>query len=161
MTTFTGRVKTTIQDSYNTPIDGWKDILQYIPKKTSLWLPFYNDGSAKTLLNKLGYSNVYHEERDFFTYDNDGLVLDNPPYSNKCKVIKTLFDRGKPFALLYPMETMERKYFKQFIKGFQLVIPKKRYNYSESKKKNSPFKSCWFCWGMETLLKTKDKLIFL
>jgi hypothetical protein len=158
---FYGRVQQSIQDNYNTPIDGWKDILQYIPKETPLWLPFYNDGSAKKLLNKLGYKNVYHEKRDFYKYDNDGLVLDNPPYYDKVKVIKKLFDRGKPFSLLLPMETIERKYFKDFTKNFQLIIPNKRYNYSETGKKNSPFKSCWFCWGMEKLLKKNDKLIFL
>ena len=164
---FCGRVHTTAQDNYNTPVKGWVDILKFIPKDQPLWLPFYNDGSAKLLLKKLGYENVYHEKKDFFTYDNDGLVLDNPPYYHKKKFIQKLFDRGKPFALLFPLETMERKYFKGFKKNFQIVIPSVRYCYADEAaarggdKNHVPFKSCWFCWGMSEFLKTKDQLIFL
>lgn len=158
---FYGRIIQSKQDDYNTPLEGWKDILQYIPKDTELWLPFYNDGSAKDVLGDLGYKNVYHEKRNFYDYDHDGLVIDNPPYYDKVKIIKKLYERGKPFSLLLPMETIERQYFSKYTKDFQLIIPVKRYNYVESGTKTSPFKSCWFCWRMQKYLKTNDNLIFL
>ena len=43
-------------------------ILPYVPKGSKLWLPFYNDGSAKALLLELGCQNVFHENVDFFSY---------------------------------------------------------------------------------------------
>tara|TARA_R100000951_G_scaffold86729_1_gene74447 strand:+ start:494 stop:970 length:477 start_codon:yes stop_codon:yes gene_type:complete len=147
-------------DKRNTPIDAWEDILQFIDKKEKLWLPFYNDGGCKKILNDLSYNNVVHINKDFFTYDiSDGLVIDNPPYSIKEKIIKKLYT-GRRFSLLLPLVTMERKYMKKYLDGFQLVIPSYRYNYI-GKKGQCPFKSCWFCWNLQKELKTEDKIIWL
>jgi len=161
---FNGRVSLSIQDKYNTPKNAWEDILQYIPKTQALWLPFYHDGSAKAVVESLGYTNVYHEHRDFFTYDNEGLCIDNPPFSIKEKIIKKLMLRNKPFSLLLPLDTLERKYMKKYIQDLQIVIPASRYSYVEDtddKKSKPPFKSCWFCWNMQEFLQTNEKLIFL
>tara|TARA_R110000772_G_scaffold230733_1_gene341478 strand:- start:1039 stop:1515 length:477 start_codon:yes stop_codon:yes gene_type:complete len=156
---FNGRVKTSKQDNYNTPKNAWLDILQFFKKDVKLWCPFYNDGTAKTILNSLGYVDVYHEKRDFFEYElSDRIVCDNPPYSIKDVIICKLFGKYK-FCLLLPLDTLERKYMLKYKKGLQLVIPNNRYEYKEGS--HCPFKSCWFCWGMEEDLKTKDQLIFL
>lgn len=150
------------RDNHNTPKGAWEDILQFIKdKKTKLWLPFYNDGSCENILNNLGYTNIIHKDKDFFTYDiSDALIIDNPPYSFKEKIITKLYGKGRKFALLFPLDTMERKYMKKFLKGFQLVIPSYRYNFIKGKK-GVPFKACWFCWGMEDYLGTKEKVIWL
>ena len=155
--------KTKIKDRnhYTTPKEGWEDILKYIPKDTPLWLPFYNEGQAKNILVELGYNDVYHENMDFFQYDMpDRLVIDNPPYDAKKKIIDKLYKRGKPFALLLPLVTLERKYMKGFLNKFQMIIPAIRYTYVDANTA-PPFKSCWFCWGMQEYLNTNDKLIFL
>ena len=158
---FTGRVITTKQDNYNTPKNGWEDIMQYVEDKNKkIWLPFYNDGKCKEILNEMGYTNIIHEDKDFFTYEvENAIVIDNPPYSCKEKVIEKLFKMKIPFSLLLPLETIERKYFKKYINGFQLVIPNVRYEYTD-KKGGVPFKSCWFCWNMQNYLPNKE-LIFL
>jgi len=157
---FCGRVKTTVQDSYNTPKNAWGDILQYINKDQMLWLPFYNDGTAKKILKEIGYNNVIHENKDFFSYFiNDCILIDNPPFSIKEKIIKRLYERKFKFCLLLPLDTLERKYILKYKYNLQIIVPNNRYKYT--KKGNPPFKSCWFCWNMEHFLKTDKQLIFL
>ena len=149
-----------VNDDRNTPINGWKDILQFIDKKEKIWLPFYNDGSCKTKLNTLGYNNVVHINKDFFTYDiSNAICIDNPPFSKKEDILKKLYD-GRKFALLLPLDTMERKYMKNYLNKFQLIIPNVRYNFMKTKK-NPPFKCCWFCWNLQKELGTIDKIIWL
>jgi len=156
---FNGVVKTNKMDNYNTPLMGWKDILTFFDKDTKLWLPFYNDGTAKNKLNELGYMDVYHEDRDYFTYWlNDRILLDNPPFSIKKEVIDYAYKKNKPFGLLLPFDTIERKYFKQYNNGLQIIIPPNRYNYTDDNKQ-PPFKSVWICWNMN--LGNGDKIIFL
>tara|TARA_R100001015_G_C4578253_1_gene135158 strand:+ start:438 stop:920 length:483 start_codon:yes stop_codon:yes gene_type:complete len=158
---FNGRVKMTIQDNYNTPKKGWEDIMQYIPNKQQrIWCPFYNDGKCKEILNEMGYENIIHSNKDFFTYHEENcLCIDNPPYSIKEKVIQKLYDQNIPFALLLPMDTLERKYMKKFLNNLQVVIPSIRYEYTEGRS-NPPFKSVWICWNMNQYL-PNQQLIFL
>jgi len=152
--------KNSKNDKRNTPIGAWQDVLQFINKREKLWLPFYNDGACKKILNDLSYNNIVHINKDFFNYDiSDALVIDNPPYSIKEKIIKKLYT-GRRFSLLLPLDTMERKYMKKYLDGFQLVIPAYRYSYMTNKKQ-PPFKSCWFCWNLQKELKTEEKIIWL
>lgn len=155
------------KDNYNTTMECWNDILQFINKDQKMWLPFYNDGTAKKYLNDLGFKNVIHKDKDFFTYDiSDGLIIDNPPWSIKKDIIGKLYDQKRSFALCLPLDTLERKYFLQYTKGFQLLMPNKRHrlesNYKHlSKCPSPPFKCCWFCWNLQKELGTIDKIIWL
>lgn len=159
MSNFNGRVAVNKMDNYNTPLEGWRDILTFFDKDTKLWLPFYNDGTAKNKLHELGYMDVYHENKDYFTYWlDDRILIDNPPFSIKRKVIEYAYKQNKPFALLLPFDTIERKYFKEYANGLQIIIPPNRYNYTDSSKQ-PPFKSVWLCWNMN--LGNRDKIIFL
>ena len=159
---FTGRIKMSVQDNYNTPKKGWCDIMQFIPnKEQKIWCPFYNDGTCKNILEEMGYTNIIHSNKDFFTYhEPNSICLDNPPYSIKEKIIDKLYETKIPFALLLPMDTLERKYMKKFLNNLQVVIPAIRYEYVEGSKKNPPFKSVWICWNMQEYLPNKQ-LIFL
>ena len=113
MKSYGGRVLFGKMDNYNTPVEGWEDVLQFVDKQTPLWLPFFNDGSAKEMVKGLGYNDVFHEDRDYFTYwENDRIMIDNPPFSIKRKVIDYAWKQNKPFCLLLPCDTLERKYFK-------------------------------------------------
>ena len=145
-------------DNYNTPEGAWRDILQFIPLDKKLWLPFYNDGTAKCIISKLGYESI-HYNKDFFSYvaDNEYLLIDNPPYSIKDSVLEKCFKISRPFCLLLPLDTIERKYFKKYTKGLQIIIPDSRYKYSKS---SPPFKSVWCCWGMSQYI-GNEQLIFL
>lgn len=159
---FNGRVKMSVQDNYNTPKIAWEHILQYFPdKEQKIWCPFFNDGTCKKILNDMGYNNIVHQNKDFFTYtEENAICIDNPPYSIKEKVIAQLYNMNKPFSLLLPWDTLERKYMKKYLNNLQVVIPPIKYEYIEGSKKTPPFKSVWICWNMNQYLPNKQ-LIFL
>jgi len=157
-----GRVKTKIQDSYETPLGAWEDILQHIPKNTLIYDPFYFNGATTKHLNKLGFQNVYHKNEDAFKNSvPNSLVITNPPYSIKSKCLEYYNVCQNKVAMLLPMDTMERKYFQKYINNFQLVVPSVRYNYCPGKKGQSPFKSCWFCWNLQEELGTTNQIVWM
>ena len=148
-------------DDYETPLEAWKTILEYIPKTEKLWLPFYFNGNAESMVESLGY-DVEHHNLDFFEYDlPNHLVIDNPPYANKKEVVNHLKQRNKPFALLLPLHTLERNYI-YGDNNLQILIKKGKFNFLKGKAKCSPpYKACWFCWGMKEYLKTDKQFIFV
>jgi len=137
------------------------DKMKTIPKK--IWAPFYNTGSLKDKLKERNIS-IIHKNKDFYTYEPKewDAVLDNPPYATKKDVFERLKLLNKPFALLVPIDTLERNYFKSVFgnsKKLQVIIPSKRYNFTGYDNNNNvPFKSIWVCYGLD--LKSKNQLIF-
>ena len=155
------------KNDYTTPIEAWDLLVRNMRDiDITFWLPFYNDGSIKRVLEKRFAMKVIHKNKDFFKYEPKSydVLVDNPPYVNKFDIITRCKQLGKPFALLIPMETLERHYIGDMFKSdsrLQVIIPKKRYEfenvYSNSKGR-IPFKTVWFCWNMN--LKTKNNRIF-
>lgn len=157
-------------DHWLTQQNTFEAILKYIPKDTKIWMPFYYDGSCKTILNNLGYHNVIHLDKDFYTYQPDdwNMVIDNPPYSNKQKVIERLISLGKPWALVLPLNTLITKYAIRFFesKKISLIALNNRKHHfiktDESPRKKSngtpanPIMPCWFCYDMDL----PDRIIF-
>lgn len=150
------------EDNYCTPQIAWELVVKKLGLKDSeaemVWCPFYHKGELDT---EFKYNNKIHEDKDFFTYEPDeyAYVIDNPPYTIKEKVIDRLVKLGKPFALLLPMDTMERKYFKKYAEmDFTLIIPTDRYKFIKDKRgsDNPAFKACWFCFGFDL----KKQIIF-
>jgi hypothetical protein len=158
---------TKIQDSYDTPLIAWELILSKMKKKpTNIWCPFYNkssNGHLKKMLKNINI-NVIHKDKDFFTYEPKiwDVCIDNPSYSNKEAIIKRCKALNKPFALLLPIDTLERLYLQELFKDdklFQIIIPNKRYNFNGYDQKNTvPFKSCWFTYKMELI--SNNQLVF-
>ena len=134
-------------DRYTTPKEAWQFVLKHIDCRDKVvWCPFYNDGQASTILNELKINHI-HNDNDFFntTVDYD-YIIDNPPYSCKKDVLDRCLSLQKPFALLLPIETIERKYLHN--KKFTILIPKERYRFFEGKS-TPPFKTCWFLFGFD------------
>ena len=135
-------------DNYNTPIEAFQLIFKYVDKTKRIWMPFYNDGSLSNHLETLGV-NYIHSNTDFFTYEPDfEILIDNPPYSIKQKVFERCIALDKPFALLVPMDTLDRQYFSRLFKDkdITIIIPINRYNFvSNEKKLTPPFKCIWIC----------------
>lgn len=155
------------KNDYNTPIEAWELLINTMKdKNVKFWLPFYNDGSIKQILKKKLNINVIHQNRDFFSYEPKSydVIADNPSFFQKANVFQRCIELNKPFALLVPMETVERKYFAEMFKEdkrIQVIIPKKRYEFESSYTDSSgkiPFKSVWICWKMN--LRSKNNMIF-
>ena len=139
-------------DDFETPYEAWKLIFSKIGTNRKVWCPFFCEGALTKHLNKLNVSFI-HQDEDFFAYTPEyDIIVDNPPYSIKQKVFKRCIELGKPFALLVPFDTLERKYTRELFDTdkIEVIIPKVRYNYSGGEnKKNCPFKSIWLCYDMK------------
>ena len=142
-------------DDYSTPPEAFDLLYKFISRDKTVWSPFYYEGR----LNMPDDIKVIHEDKDFFKYEPDtyDMICENPPNSIK----KQIFDRceklNKPYALLLPMDTIERQYFNDIMKSrdISIIIPKKRYKFNDSTF-TPPFKVCWFCVGF----KLDSQLIF-
>ena len=107
-----------------------------------------------------------HENKDFFKYKpkNFDLIIDNPPFSCKKEILERCIELKKPFALLLPIDTLERHYISDYFKDsskLKILIPKKRYQYNNEyieKKKRVPFKSIWITYDFP--ISNKSNIIF-
>ncbi len=90
---------------------------------------------------------------DFFSYEPDewDIIVSNPPFSIKDKIIKRLYSFDKSFAVLLPLNSLQGKtryeYFKQ---GVQLLTFDARINFHKENSmdvpvKGSPFATAYFC----------------
>ena len=139
-----------ICDDYSTQKEAFDLLFKYvkIEKDDKVWFPFYNEG----LINKYEFPfKMIHIETDFFETNIDyDYIIDNPPYSCKEKVIRRCIELNKPFCLLLPIDSLERKYISTLFrdKDFTLIIPQKRWKFiNNGDKITMPFKSCWFTIG--------------
>ena len=103
-----------------------------------------------------GYSVVkshIEDGEDFFEYEPDGydVIVSNPPFAIKDKILKRLYELDKPFAILLPMNSLQGKSrFKYFSKGIQLLAFDERIGYHKQDSmdktvEGSPFATAYFC----------------
>ena len=94
------------------------------------------------------------EGQDFFTYEPKqwDIVVSNPPFSLKDKVLKRLNDLNKPFAILLPLNSLqgEKRYNWCFKNGIQLLAFDRRIDYHtnfnfNTYTKGNHFASAYFC----------------
>jgi len=143
-------------DDYATPNYAWEDIKQYIPKK-KIWEAFYLDGDSGTHLKKLGF-DVIHKPIDFFEHDEGEIVVSNPPFSKCPQVLKRLVELNKPFILIMPSSKINTQYFRKLFANnkdpIQIIIPKKRINFTKKIDGKVPenwgnrcnFDCFYYCW---------------
>jgi hypothetical protein len=145
MATYTD-YKPRVNDNLKTPIEVWSNIQKYIPENKIIWCPFYFDGDHK--LKELGY-DIIHENKDFFTYVPEyDIIIDNPPYSIKKKVLHRLLEIDKPFIMIMPVSTLCYQYFKVFKNNIQIIVPPRRYDFIPEKKSSATFDCLYFCYKM-------------
>ena len=145
-------------DDYQTPKETWKSIQQYIPKDKVVWECFYGDGNSGKYLQDLGFK-VIHQKEDFFQHNKGDIIVTNPPFSQKQKILQRLKELNKPFVLIMPASVLGTKMLSSLFPDIQIIIPKGRINFIKNGKET---KGCWFasffyCWKMDL---PKD-LIFL
>lgn len=103
-----------------------------------------------------GY-NVVHSHiddgKDFFTYEpeNWDIMISNPPFSKKDKVLQRAYKLGKPFALLLPVNSIQGKErFEIFKNDVQMLCFDSRIGFMDELHmdapiEKSPFGSAYFC----------------
>ena len=155
-------------DEWYTNPSSWDKILSYIDKEKILFEPFYGAGHTFDYFKSKGYKIVGDAKLDFFepkclTYMKMAdVVITNPPFSSKYKIMSRLVENNIPFILVLPLHSINtlsfRKCFNNDMKDVSVIIPKGRLQYIQNGKlKKSPsFESCFVCWKM-----MKEKLLWL
>ncbi len=160
-------------DELYTPPYAVEVLKEYIPKGTKRILCPFDDFSTSyvKVLSKLGYEVDYSHHwdgKDFFDYTKEevekyDVIISNPPYSIKNKVLKHLYKLNKPFAMLLPISTLEGiergKMFSE--NGIEILVLNRRINFmEESGGKASYFNTSYFCWkllGKQMIFKDMKK----
>ena len=144
------------QEMY-TPFYAVQPILKYIPKDKKIWCPFDKEWSAFVqTFRRNGYDvqrSHIDEGGDFFQFSPNeyDIIVSNPPFGIKDRILQRLYELDKPFAILLPLNSLQGtsryKYFKQ---GIQLLSFDQRIGYHNTENMNrpiegSPFATAYFC----------------
>ncbi len=153
-------------DELYTPSYAVEAILPYIPDDTkTIWCPFDTEDSqyVKILSKKYDVINTHIEyDQNFFEipYPPCDCIISNPPFSKKEEILKYLFKLDIPFAIMWPLPSIQLQKSFNLIKQCELLIFNKRirfhHNLDLSDKPKSPaFASIYLCKNF-----LSDKLIF-
>jgi len=134
-----------VYDDCITPLSVWEQIKQFIPEDKEIWCPFYFNGEHK--LRELGYE-IIHNNEDFFYNNRGDIIIDNPPFSIKKKVLERLLEIDKPFILIMPVSTLCYNYMRNYKDKIQIIIPPKRINFAPQLKSSASFDCLYYCYKM-------------
>lgn len=125
-----------------------------------IWCPFSKENhNFPILFKREGFNVIFthfdplkKEGQDFLTFkptfDFD-IIVDNPPFKNKTKFVKKVFEYNKPFALFLPFPAvMDNGIPNLFIENnsdIQLLIPKRRTEFHNQNQKGISFKTIYIC----------------
>ena len=140
-----------------TPAYAVDHIIKYLSKDKIIWCPFSEEWSMFYRRFKEEGFNVIRsllsDGKDFFEYQPSefDVVVDNPPFSLKDKVLERLYSFNKPFAILLPLNSLQGKIrYKYFKQGIQVLSFDARVSYHDKDHmdgvvKGSPFATAYFC----------------
>lgn len=150
--------RTSSGDEVYTPFYAVEPLLKYIPKDKIIWCPFDEEWSAYyQLFNENGYKVIrssLKDGHDFFQYEPSehyDIIISNPPFSKKDKILERLYELNKPFAILLPLNSLQgKRRYLSFQKGIQLLAFDGRVNFHTNNNfktftKGNHFASAYFC----------------
>ena len=122
-----------INDNCYTPDYAVRPLLKYLEKfkGKTIWCPFDTDESEYVkIFKESGFNVIYgHIDTGQNFYDfGDGLfaqeipdfdlIISNPPFHNKARLVEKILEFGKPFALLLPLTWLnDQAPFRLFSRG--------------------------------------------
>lgn len=140
-----------------TPAYAVDPIIKYLPKNKVIWCPWDEIWSMfyQRLIEE-GYKVVRSslvEGHDFFEYEpaDWDMIVSNPPFGIKDKILERLYSFNKPFAILLPLNSLQGKTrYKYFKQGIQILSFDARICYHDKEHmdsvvKGSPFATAYFC----------------
>jgi len=150
--------RTATGDEVYTPFYAVDPLLKYLDKSKTIWCPFDDEWSAfYQTFNANGFKVIRSSiggGQDFFNYEpkeHYDIIISNPPFSKKDRVLKRLYELDKPFAILLPMNSLQGKArYKYFENGIQLLSFDSRIDYHTNNNfktytKGNHFASAYFC----------------
>jgi hypothetical protein len=79
------------------------------------------------------------------------IVVGNPPFSIKQKIINKLVVDDTPFILIVPLSTISCNYVSKLSNDIKIICPKKRMNFNDIKKSNCCFPCVYLCYKMNNI----------
>lgn len=142
-------------DDMFTPFYAVEPIVKYISKDKKIWMPFDEEWSAfYQRFKELGYSVIrssLSDGQNFFTYEPDehyDIIISNPPFSEKDKVLKRLYELNKPFAILLPVNSIQgTNRYKYFKNGIQMLVFDARMGFHNPQSMQTPIEGTPFATG--------------
>lgn len=150
--------KVSPMDQCETPKYALDPLVQYISKRNAIWEPFAGTGRMVRHLESFHYrvlGSTIENDENFFDVTCEGydVIITNPPYSIKYKVLQRCYALGKPFALLVPVETIGASSAQTFMRayGAEILLLSKRVNFHMPQKgwdSSAQFPVLWLCHGI-------------
>ena len=141
-------------DEQYTPQYAVLPILKYLPKGRIIWCPFDTEHSEFVIALEENGFEVIHSHiktgQDFFEYEPAkwDIIVSNPPFSIKQRIVERCLSFGKPFALLltnlWLNSSAPVRLFKE--KEMQMLLFDKRIQFT--KKNAAYFSSSYFCYNV-------------
>lgn len=144
-------------DEYFTPSYAVYPIMKRLKEGATIWCPFDTKESEYVkVLSEHGFTVIHGHIRtgqDFFqaAVPDCDYIISNPPYSLKSKVIKRLYEIGKPFAMLVNFQGIfdSRERFRMFKENrVEMLWLSPRVNYltgNGALPQRAPFQSGYLC----------------
>jgi hypothetical protein len=142
------KCRETTEDDHPTPVWLWKELVKSLPelRTLALWDPFYCDGTTKGRMKEAGMEKVRYSKVDFFKALDppyrtaNRLIVTNPPFSIKKRIIEELEQRERPYIMLVPLQVLGRKYFVP-LRGSQtkIIFPSKAWTLDNGYSKDVVF----------------------
>lgn len=148
-------------DEYYTPREAVTPLLKYLDRGNkpsyTIWCPFDTQASEfvkvfKEEGHKVIASHI-DDGQNFFYYEPDewyDFIISNPPFSLKDQVLKRLYELNKPYAMLFPLPTLQGQKRFQYLQDCQALIFDKRINFWKDEQhtkmvKGVAFASIYIC----------------
>jgi len=144
-------------DDFQTPPHAVRWLTPYLPKGV-IWEGSCGKGNIVRTLQTDGFDVIGTDIKtghDFLRWQPEAfdLIVMNPPYSIKDKIISRCYTLCRPFALLMPLAALgEQERVQMYRKnGISLLMPPERINYEtpSGEGTGAQFFSAWFCHGIE------------
>jgi hypothetical protein len=144
-------------DEVFTPQYAVSPIIKYLKEPATIWCPFdLEDSEYVVALRKAGHKVIathIDNGQNFFEYEPEesyDFIISNPPFSIKDMIIKRLYELDKPYAVLFPIPTLQGQKRFPYMKDCQALIFDKRINFFKNKEtkeiqKGVSFGSFYLC----------------
>lgn len=143
------------RNDYNTPAYALDILLPYLPKKKVIWEAAWGAGRLARHLRNAGYQVVGDAKLDCRHQTPAGwdMIVTNPPFDIKDKLLERAYAFGKPFAILLPLTALEGKARHRLYRahGISVIIPDKYIDFESDRLRDDhcPFSTAWFCWKLK------------
>lgn len=163
------RAKDKPNNNYYTPETAMEYIHPHIKQFLRVWEPCCGANHITRYLEKKGHTVIatditMGEEYNFFNYapppESYDIIVTNPPFQGKRRILERMYALEKPFAILMPTMALDSNPVRILLKkdpDWGIIMPPKTINYipaehadalsrtKHPKGTRSFFHSSWFC----------------